>query len=185
MQKENTKNIHSNFWSNIFDMHPERDEMQSFFSLSPIFTGLSGKDLSYLIGIMHNRSYIAGEFIFYQGDPGIGIYFIRSGEVTIQRNVLGIENYHVASLQKGDFFGELALVDGEKRSASAVAKTDVQLSVIFKPDLDEFIDKYPKKGIKILQRISTIITTRLRLLNEEHITLQIKTKNKPEKNYGT
>ncbi|MCK7524473.1 MAG: cyclic nucleotide-binding domain-containing protein [Ignavibacteriales bacterium] len=42
------------------------------------------------------------------------------------------------------------MVDGEKRSASAIAKSACKVSVIFKPDLDEFIEKYPRKGIKIL-----------------------------------
>ena len=77
---------------------------------------------------------------------------------------------------KGDFFGELAMVDGEKRSASAVAKTDVRAAVIFKPDLDEFIEKYPKKGIKILFGISKIIAARLRLLDQDFFSLQSKNK---------
>jgi SulP family sulfate permease len=76
-----------------------------------------------------------------------------------------------ASFGKGDFFGELALVDGGKRNASAVAKTDAKLAVIFKPDLDNFIERHPKKGIKILQGITLIITTRLRKIDEEFLNL--------------
>jgi CRP-like cAMP-binding protein len=78
----------------------------------------------------------------------------------------------LAVFQKGDFFGELALIDNDKRSASATAKTDTKLSVIFKPDLDEFIEKYPKKGIKILQGISEITALRLRTLNEDYFNLR-------------
>jgi hypothetical protein len=44
-------------------------------------------------------------------------------------------------------------VDGAKRSASAIATSDARLNVLFKPDLDEFINKYPKKGVKILTRV--------------------------------
>jgi CRP-like cAMP-binding protein len=84
----------------------------------------------------------------------------------------------LAYFRKGDIFGESALVDGEKRTASATAKTDVSLSVIFKPELDEFTKRYPKKGIKILQGITAILVTRLRKLNEENILLQVKLKNK-------
>jgi len=78
----------------------------------------------------------------------------------------------LAIFSKGDFFGELALVDGEKRSASAIAINNVRTVVIFKPDLDEFVEKYPKKGIRILKAISQIIATRLRSLNEDFFSLQ-------------
>lgn len=84
----------------------------------------------------------------------------------------------MAALSKGDFFGELALVDGEKRSASAIAKTDCKVSVIFKPDLDEFIEKYPRKGIKILTGISSMIALRLRAINEDYFNLQFNLQDK-------
>ncbi|MCH7774787.1 MAG: cyclic nucleotide-binding domain-containing protein, partial [Bacteroidetes bacterium] len=126
--------------------------------------------------IILSRSYLTGEYIFYQGDPGIGLYVIREGKVRIIRSDEEGNEIELAIFSKGDFFGELAMVDGEKRSASAVAKTDVRAAVIFKPDLDEFIEKYPKKGINILYGISKIIATRLRLLNEDFFSLQSKNK---------
>jgi len=82
----------------------------------------------------------------------------------------------LASFHKGDFFGELALIDGEKRSASAIANSDTKLSVIFKPDLDEFIEKYPKKGIRIAQGIAEITAVRLRTLNEDYFNLRTEKK---------
>jgi CRP-like cAMP-binding protein len=77
-------------------------------------------------------------------------------------------------LNRGDFFGELALLDDEIRSGTAIALEQTSLAVIFKPDLDEFIERYPKAGIKILRGISTIISTRLRKLNDEYFSLYIK-----------
>ena len=115
----------------------------------------------------------------------MGIYIIRNGEVVIKRKMEPGGYHFLASFRKGDFFGELALVDGEKRSASAIAKTDVCLSVIFRPELDEFIEKFPKKGIKILQGITEIVVTRLRKSNEENILLQAMLKIKSEEEYGT
>ncbi len=185
MQDNNNEIIHSSFWSNIFNTPAEKIEMQSSLLSIPIFNDLTKKDVSLLSEIIHNRNYLAGEYVFYQGDPGIGLYIIRDGEVIIQRTIESNEIISLAKFNKGDFFGELALVDGEKRSASAVAYTDARLAVIFKPDLDEFIEKFPKKGIKILQGISQIIAIRLRKLNEDHITLHAKLKIKSEKDYGT
>jgi CRP-like cAMP-binding protein len=178
------KVIHSSFWANIFNS-PGKTNLKKSLQSIPVFSSLNVRDLSTLLNIVHNRNYLAGEYIFYQGDPGIGLYIINDGEVIIQRANENGEIVPLATFSDGDFFGELALVDGEKRSASAIAKTDCQLSVIFKPDLDEFIEAYPRKGIKILQGISQIIAFRLRKVNEDHFSLQNKLRETKETDYGT
>jgi CRP-like cAMP-binding protein len=172
MKMEKNKTVRSSFWSNIFNYPTEKTDLQKSLLGIPLFESLGKRDLSLILSIIHSRSYLAGEYIFYQGDPGIGLYVIRDGEVKIIRSGEDGKEINLATFSKGDFFGELALVDGEKRSASAVAKTDVRAAVIFKPDLDQFIEKYPKKGLKILTGISHIIATRLRLLNEDFFSLQ-------------
>jgi CRP-like cAMP-binding protein len=173
MSKEEKKTIHSSFWSNIFNPRTETTELSISLKAIPIFKDLSKRDLSNLIGIIHNRNYLAGEYIFYQGDPGIGLYLVREGEVSIHRTNDSGNEIVLATFNKGDFFGELALVDGEKRSASAVANSDTRLWVIFKPELDEYIEKYPKKGIKILKGFAEIAAVRLRVLNEDYFSLKI------------
>jgi CRP-like cAMP-binding protein len=170
MEKE--KVAHSSFWVNFFNSPTEETDLKNSLKSIPLFNDLTKSDLTSFIKIIHNRTYVAGEFIFHQGDPGIGLYIIRDGDVEIEReNAHQVKNV-LATFTKGDFFGELALVDGEKRSASAIAKTPCKVSVIFKPDLDEFIEKYPKKGIKILTGISNILALRLRKLNEDYFDLQ-------------
>lgn len=172
MTEQNKKTIHSSFWANIFHTPTESDELLLLLNAVPLFKSLSKKDLNILMNIIHNRNYIAGEYIFYQGDPGIGLYLIRDGEVLISRENEKGDKVNLAVFEKGDFFGELALVDSEKRSASAIANSDTKLSVIFKPDLDEFIEKYPKKGIKILRGIAEMTAVRLRTLNEDYFNLR-------------
>ena len=176
MTEENKKTIHSSFWANIFHTPTETDELVQSLRAIPLFKSLTNKDVKSLISIIHNRNYIAGEYIFYQGDPGIGLYLIREGEVQISRESDKGDKITLAVFQKGDFFGELALVDSDKRSASAIAKSDTKLSVIFKPDLDEFIEKYPKKGIRIVQGIAQITAVRLRTLNEDYFNLRTENK---------
>jgi CRP-like cAMP-binding protein len=178
MADEKQKTIRSSFWANLFNPQAETDDLAKSLKAIPIFKSLTKRDLSSLRSIIHNRNYLSGEFIFYQGDPGIGLYVMREGEVQIIRENEKGEKHKLATSKKGDFFGELALIDGERRSASAVAKTDTRLSVIFKPDLDEFIEKYPKKGIKILQGIAEITTVRLRTLNEDFFRISSEIENK-------
>jgi len=184
MNKDENEIIHSNFWSNFFSPSAQKADLQSHILSVPIFKGLSRKEITHLSKIMHNRNYVPGEFIFYEGDPGIGIYIIKNGEVIIRRSLENGGYYPLASFTRGDFFGELALIDDGKRSASAIAKTDVNLSVIFKPELDEFMERFPGKGVKILQGITEIVVTRLRKLNDENILLQNMLNIKSEKEYG-
>jgi len=162
---------HSSFWANIFKMPSPTSELEKILSDMPPFKHLDNNEISSLMSIIHNRHFVTGEYIFYQSDPGIGLYIIQEGEVVIERTSENGSVYNLAELSIGDFFGELALIDGDKRSGSAKAVTDCKLGVIFKPDFDGFIDKYPKQGINILRGVSQILTTRLRKLNQDYLSL--------------
>ncbi len=185
MSEQNNGTIRSSFWSNLFGTSSGIMDLRNTLLAIPVFKGLTGREISSVTNLMHERNYIKGEYIFYQDDPGIGMYIIREGTVEIKRAFENKETLSLALLNKGDFFGELALIDGEKRSASAIAVDDSKLAVIFKPDLDEFVDKFPKTGTKILQGINQVVIARLRKLNEDIISLQVKLKIKSEEVYGT
>lgn len=162
--------IKSSFWQNLFKTPTEKDDLEEVLKSMPPFRNLKSHHLKLLIKVIHNRVYTANEHIFFQGDPGIGLYIIVDGEVLITRE----EEHHrfdLALLNRGDFFGEIALLDEEKRSASAIALKETQIAVIFKPDLDEFVEKFPKEGVNILRGISQIIATRLRNLNQDYFAL--------------
>ena len=72
-----------------------------------------------------------------------------------------------ASLEGGDFFGELALLDEEPRSASAVATTPSRLIGFFRTDLLTLMKKNPELGNQILLNLSRVLGERLRKTNEE------------------
>jgi CRP-like cAMP-binding protein len=172
--QEETNVTNSNFWSNLFKIPANKSELIDVLLTMPPFKNLSYKELKVLIKLMHNRCFQPGEVIFSQGDRGIALYIIHDGEVIVERCAENGRKVKLASFSKGDFFGELAMLDDETRSASAIAVRETVLAVIFKPDLDEYIEKYPKKGLKILRGISQIIATRLRNVNEDFVKLYIK-----------
>ncbi|MCZ7601307.1 MAG: cyclic nucleotide-binding domain-containing protein [Melioribacteraceae bacterium] len=163
----------SSFWANLFKTPGEKSDLEELLLAMPPFENLRGKYIKLLMQIIHNRVYEANEYIFYQGDPGIGLYIVREGSVVIKQSIDDKEPIDMATLTRGDFFGELALLDDEVRSGSAVALEACSIAVIFKPDLDEFIERYPKAGLKILKGISTIISTRLRRVNDEYFSLYV------------
>ncbi len=167
----------SSFWANLFKTPTEKSELEEVLLSMPPFQNLNPSHLKNLMTLMHNRVFASNELIFHQGDPGSGLYIIIKGEVIISQEEDN-ERWELAVLGRGDFFGELALLDDERRSASATALKETQLAVIFKPDLDNFVETFPKEGIKILRGISHIVATRLRNLNQDYFNLYNKTRNK-------
>lgn len=171
MNAVHLKNPTSSFWTNLFKKQTVQEDIIEILRTIPMFENLSSKYLKMLPKIVHNRVYEENETIFFKGDPGIGFYIIRDGEVNVtQPNIEG-EEIVVANLTRGDFFGEVALLDDQRRSATAKAAKPSNLTVIFKPDLDDFMDRFPKAGVAILRNISLVITTRLKRLNEDYIAL--------------
>jgi CRP-like cAMP-binding protein len=175
---ENNSFSQSSFWSNLFKTPTKKDLLEDILSSMAPFKDLPQKYFKLLLKLIHHRVYAANEFIFYQNDPGIGLYMIISGEVIITQELESGERFDLALLSKGDFFGELAMLDEERRSASAIAMKESRIAVIFKPDLDEFVETYSKEGIKILKGISQIIATRLRNINQDYLTLYNNTRIK-------
>jgi CRP-like cAMP-binding protein len=161
----------SNFWANLFKTPTEKEDLETVLKSMPPFQKLSTKYIQLLSNIIHNRVYTENEYIFYEGDPGVALYIILDGEIKIFQNNGEDKINNLVTLVRGDFFGELALIDGDVRSASAVAVKDSTIAVIFKPDLYQFIEQHPKRGIKILAGISEIIATRLRIVNKDYIDL--------------
>ena len=136
-----------------------RDTLRSI----PIFSELSRRELAAVERILHKREYSAGEVIFRQDEPGLGMYIIESGQVSI----LTDESHdNMTELGDGEFFGELPLLDGGSRSATAVAKTPCRIFGFFQPDLFALIERDPKLGVKIVLSLAAIIGMRLRAVNE-------------------
>jgi len=153
-------------WSNIFKK--ENAEQRSTLAIMksvPIFTGMSKPQLREFIKIMHNRQFKKGEAIFYEGEPGVGMYVIQKGAVAITKGKGFVEK--LAELSVGEFFGELALLDESPRSATATAVVDCQMIGLFRPDLFDLVERKPRLGNKLLFQLACLIGARLKRTNEE------------------
>ncbi|MHC4138643.1 MAG: cyclic nucleotide-binding domain-containing protein [Planctomycetota bacterium] len=84
-----------------------------------------------LVFTRENLHFNKGDTIFKERDEGEEMYFIDSGEIQVVK-ALGDVDVNIASLSPGDFFGEMALITGSKRSTSAIAVTDCSLHVMDK-----------------------------------------------------
>ncbi|WP_139923529.1 cyclic nucleotide-binding domain-containing protein [Hymenobacter sp. DG01] len=114
--------------------------------------------LSSIVPIMKEVSFEDQHRIFAQGDLGTSLFIIYTGQVGIFT-----EEHQLAVFHEGDFFGELALLDAEPRSASAVAQGPV---VAFRLDQEDFYDVM-EECAEVLQNILRVLCQRLRLQNEK------------------
>ena len=91
-------------------------EISHFLRETAIFEGMSRRTLREVARLIHKRKYYAGETIFYQGQAGTGVYLILQGKVEIFSEREGV-TLKLAELEKGAFFGELALFQDFPRSS--------------------------------------------------------------------
>jgi CRP-like cAMP-binding protein len=100
-----------------------------------------------------SASYAAGDLIFSQGDLGTEMFIIVEGEVEIIKHI-NDESHVLSHLEKGDFFGEMALLENVPRTADAVAKTDVKAILINGSRFDDMLKKNPEIAVRIIRKYS-------------------------------
>jgi putative ABC transport system ATP-binding protein len=111
-----------------------------FLGKCPSFAGLTLETLSALADKMALEKYPAGTIIFRQGDEGDRFYLIRAGSVDIMRDERGTV---LATLKPGEFFGEVALLTGEKRNATARVRDNLEAYTLSKADFHAAIEHSP------------------------------------------
>jgi CRP/FNR family cyclic AMP-dependent transcriptional regulator len=129
----------------------------------PIFSLLDEKERATLAERLDTVAFPAGTALFHRGDPGDSLYVVRSGEVEIFfKNDTG-ERIVLEVATAGHFFGEISLLDGGARTASAVATKDVEAVVVDREDLQELIRLQPHAAMDLLAATGR----RLRETNEK------------------
>ena len=128
--------------------------------------GLSAKELRLLAAFSGEELYNQDEVIFREGSKGDKLYIILEGKVRIVKNIPGIGEEALAILEKGDFFGEMALVDNEPRSAEAKAHVNgTTVLTISRGVLNEILSVDVESAYQFLSILCRILTQRLREIN--------------------
>src|SRR3954452_11168179 len=109
----------------------------------PFFAGLDTPALERVAAGMRTRRFRRGEVIFHVGDPGDALFILVSGEVKISLPSDTGDEAIIATLRSGDVFGELALLDGAARSATASALSATEAVVLPRDRFRELIDTEP------------------------------------------
>ena len=154
------------FWSNLFRRRAkEETDVYQILKQIPIFQDLRRREFSKIENILHRRNWRPDEAIVKEGDAGLGMYIIVEGEVRIIQTGEDGQQLQLATLSAGDFFGEQGLLDESARTASVIAAESSHIIGFFRPDLLELIESNPRLGLKIVMRLSQMISVRLRHTN--------------------
>lgn len=155
-------------WGNIFKKDvTQKETVLATLRKVPLFKGINKYGLSEFEKLIHRRTYKADETIFWEGEPGVGMYIVLQGTVGIYKESTEHGREELAKLRAGEFFGELALLDESPRSASAVALENSEILGLFRPDLMELIERKPRLGNKFLFQLANLIGDRLKHTNDE------------------
>ncbi len=119
-----------------------------------LFADFSAEELDQLATSLRRRRYAEGQVIFAQGDPGSSLYVVEEGSVRICRASAEGKEVVLAMLGPGEFLGELALLDGEPRSADAVAQESCQLALLPREDFLRFLESKPHTALRLLAVVS-------------------------------
>ncbi|MDO7887523.1 cyclic nucleotide-binding domain-containing protein [Hymenobacter cheonanensis] len=137
--------------------HISAAERVAVLQQTALFAETPENVLSSIVPIMHEVSFAAGQQIFAKGDLGASLFIVYEGQVGIFNGA-----QQLATFGKGDFFGELALLDAEPRSASAVAQG---AATAFRLDQEDFYDVMEERP-EVLRNILRVLCQRLRRQNE-------------------
>jgi anion transporter len=119
-----------------------------------IFSSLSREDIAKVLGKMEEASFAEGSTIVSQGDQGDAFYLIQSGSVQVVVESGGGKSEVVAILGPQDWFGEMALLSGEPRSATIRAIKETSLWRLRREDWDELIEKHPTWLLQLAATLS-------------------------------
>jgi CRP/FNR family transcriptional regulator, cyclic AMP receptor protein len=128
----------------------------------PLFASLDDESAAALRELLELKLCPAGSVLFRKGDAGGAMYLIEGGRVRIHLKDDDGDDVTLAELAAGDFFGEMAILDGKPRSATATVSEAARLAVLSRQHFHEFIQHSPEVAVSML----AAITDRLRQTDE-------------------
>ena len=130
--------------------------------------GLSAAEMKLLATFSSEERFREGSMIFREGEKGDKLYIVLDGRVRISKFIPGVGEEALTVLDRGDFFGEMALIDDKTRSADAKAhEQDATVLSIDRATLNEILSMDPHASLQFLNLLCRMISRRLREINEK------------------
>ena len=121
---------------------------------APFFELLRTDQLRYIAPVLEPVGWVAGECVFYKGEPGSAMYIIVNGRVGVSLHDDPERTDFVAEMRDGACFGEMGVLDDLPRSATVHVLADTQALSLSKEKLDGLLMSYPELGVGMLRALS-------------------------------
>jgi CRP/FNR family transcriptional regulator/CRP/FNR family cyclic AMP-dependent transcriptional regulator len=129
----------------------------------PLFADLDDESLRELSAVARKRVFRQGEVIFHRDDPGQVLYIVKEGKVKIALTSPDGQEVSLTVFGAGECFGELSILDGEPRSADAIALERVELYALQRQDFVNVVMNQPKIAVQVMK----VISQRLRQADQQ------------------
>ena len=132
---------------------PQKPDRRAILQAHPLFGQLGTHVVERLAACAHVRTVRAGATIFQKGDPGDCLFAICSGTIRIGSHSIDGKDAVLNLIQAGEIFGEIALLDGQARTADAQAVTDCDLMVIARRDFMPMMAREPELALRVIEML--------------------------------
>ncbi|WDH24371.1 cyclic nucleotide-binding domain-containing protein [Pseudomonas chlororaphis] len=149
------------------------NEIRDWLMDCGLFDQLLPADFNAAAGYFSISSIAQGQEIFREGDAGSFMCIIHSGQVAVQKTNSEGVRVTIATLRSGRAFGEMAVLDGERRSATCVAASDCRLLNLGKDSLEKMLNEAPKIAAKIIRALAVSLSRRLRMADGQLLSQQV------------
>lgn len=130
-----------------FDPHTR--ELAEILQDVPALASLSSNGRYALAAAAHRRTYRRGEVIYYEGDPGLGLYIVESGRVQLKTFGEADQPHELREVESTELFGSLSLLGDVRRLETAEAVAETRVIGFFRPDLKNIVRRDPKAAADI------------------------------------
>ncbi|MEW6561795.1 MAG: cyclic nucleotide-binding domain-containing protein [Pseudomonadota bacterium] len=148
------------------------EEIADLLRECALFRDFSEGELKAVARYVGSTKVAGGETVFREGDPGEYMGIVMSGSISVQKEDDDGELVEIAKLPSGRVFGEMAVLDGERRSATCIASGESMLLTLTKEALDKMIDDTPRVAAKVIRAIAVSLSRRLRMADGKLVEMR-------------
>ncbi|MBN8417796.1 MAG: cyclic nucleotide-binding domain-containing protein [Verrucomicrobia bacterium] len=139
-------------------------------SLTPLLANFNANELTLLSSFGDSRSYQKDDVVITQGEENDHLYLVLKGKIEVLQEVDGVDQV-VAVLEAGDSLGEVSIFDPGPASATVRAASEAEVWLITRDSLDGLHAANPKVAYRLLTRITTCLSKRMRDMNDKLVDL--------------
>jgi CRP-like cAMP-binding protein len=137
-------------------------EFAVILKMNPMFAELGAAELQRISGLCRTRQLAGGEVLFQKGDEGDALFGVRRGQIRIETGASDGARLTLNFLGPGDLFGEVAVLDGQSRTADATTTEPTELFVLRREDFLAHLEREPRVAIKLIE----LLCQRIRWMSE-------------------